>query len=643
MSTEGPRAVVIGIDFGTTFSGVAWCFTGDPDKIRVIKNWPGSRNNQEKVPTVLSYAKKAKSETASPTKVKWGFEIKPETPNQISWFKLFLDDPTASGLQAGMVNINRSGHNESSATGEFPELSQAKSMFLDLGKTKRPVDIVTDYLRVLHAHLQYSLKKAYPESVSEQFGNEIVLKYCLTVPALWSDKAKAMTIEAAKAAGMGQGRNEIRLVAEPEAAAIHCLKMFQATEKGLKVGDVYVLADCGGGTVDLISYEITAVSPRLSVKEAAPGKGAFCGSTTLNRRFEDLVKSRIGEESFQNMTTQARWSTLNHFEDYLKKTFLPGEEDDDEDEFEIESYYCPIPGVPNDVAKGIQGGFLVLTVDELVEVFRPSFDEITTLVQEQIGTAEKSSGRAVTGVLLVGGYGSSEYLLRHLRANIRSSNDSGAVTILQPADAWTAVVRGAVADGVALHESSIKAGPGGRGSSIVESRIARFSYGIAACEPFIEGIHPVNKLYYSYRFGEFMCRDRMTWFVEKGQQISEKKDIRVSLETSAAVGAGRSEFKATQMIFYSDAATPPTDREDKSVRSLLRYEADAYDMPTTYFTRSKAPAGGEDFWTIPMDMVMHYDSAGLVFWSEIRNPNGDSGTRMLGKSMKIEYDHEVPQ
>lgn len=82
----------------------------------------------------------------------------------------------------------------------------------------------------------------------------------------------------------------------------------------LKVGDVYVIADCGGGTVvgflffirketfllrnimqDLISYKVTAVEPRLRVKECVGGTGGLCGSTALNSRFKELVKERIGD------------------------------------------------------------------------------------------------------------------------------------------------------------------------------------------------------------------------------------------------------------------------------------------------------------------------------------------------------------
>ena len=40
-----------------------------------------------------------------------------------------------------------------------------------------------------------------------------------------------------------------------------------------QVGDAFVLCDAGGGTVDLISYEITSLDPKLELKELVPRKG----------------------------------------------------------------------------------------------------------------------------------------------------------------------------------------------------------------------------------------------------------------------------------------------------------------------------------------------------------------------------------
>src|SRR3954462_5521354 len=75
------------------------------------------------------------------------------------------------------------------------------------------------------------------------------------------------------------------MVTEPEAAAIYTLKgMLEGYNKAeINVGDVFVLCDAGGGTVDLISYKITQVQPTFRIEEAAIGSGDKCGATYVDR------------------------------------------------------------------------------------------------------------------------------------------------------------------------------------------------------------------------------------------------------------------------------------------------------------------------------------------------------------------------
>ena len=79
-----------------------------------------------------------------------------------------------------------------------------------------------------------------------------------------------------------------------EAAAIYALKSLYI--HGLKIGDTFVLCDAGGGTVDLISYTITALYPKLQIKEAAPGTGDFCGATYLDESFSNYLTQMLRNE-----------------------------------------------------------------------------------------------------------------------------------------------------------------------------------------------------------------------------------------------------------------------------------------------------------------------------------------------------------
>lgn len=109
-------------------------------------------------------------------------------------------------------------------------------------------------------------------------------------PAVWSDAAQAATRACAQKAGMGQGER-LQIVSEPEAAATYALDALDP--HSIKIGDTFVLCDAGGGTVDLISYTVTALKPILKLHEAAPGTGGLCGSTYLNRIFQQYLLAKF--------------------------------------------------------------------------------------------------------------------------------------------------------------------------------------------------------------------------------------------------------------------------------------------------------------------------------------------------------------
>ncbi|KAF5001283.1 hypothetical protein FGRMN_1128 [Fusarium graminum] len=81
-------AIIIGIDFGTTFSGVAWAYSREPEEIEIVTSWDAELNHcsdVEKAPTQLYYDGNNKD-------VKWGYSI-PSDKEALKWFKLLLLDP----------------------------------------------------------------------------------------------------------------------------------------------------------------------------------------------------------------------------------------------------------------------------------------------------------------------------------------------------------------------------------------------------------------------------------------------------------------------------------------------------------------------------------------------------------------------
>jgi hypothetical protein len=89
----------------------------------------------------------------------------------------------------------------------------------------------------------------------------------------------------------------------------------------LRVGDSFVLCDAGGGTVDLISYTITKLSPTLEIKEAAAGSGALCGSVFLNRRFGDFLVEKLGKKKGWDADTLSE--AMERFESFVSTHWDP--------------------------------------------------------------------------------------------------------------------------------------------------------------------------------------------------------------------------------------------------------------------------------------------------------------------------------
>lgn len=105
-----------------------------------------------------------------------------------------------------------------------------------------------------------------------------------------------------------------------------------------------------------------------------------------------------------------------------------------------QTYTIPVPGLANNKALGITRGRFALKASDLQTIFEPVVLEVIRLVKEQIA----SSNVAIRAVLLVGGFGASNYLKERLRNAVDRD-----IQIMQPPNAWQAVVQGAVMKGLA--------------------------------------------------------------------------------------------------------------------------------------------------------------------------------------------------
>ncbi|KAL8771827.1 MAG: hypothetical protein Q9209_002765 [Squamulea sp. 1 TL-2023] len=395
------RKIVMAVDFGTTFSGLAWAQTRKPEIQQAIIQWPDATSGglegmtSEKVPTEIQYDQEG---------YKWGFQIE-EFGQRHQWFKLGLDpsqSPGTSGLAARYTD---------------PKAAPP-------GYWYGPEKLTTDYLTALRCHADRILRHQLPQSALASTPIEFVI----TVPALWSDRAQTLTRRCAEQAGMGTG-SALHVISEPEAGAIYALDAMDP--HNIKVGDTFVLCDAGGGTVDLISYKVSALKPALQIAEVTPGSGSLCGSTFLNRRFQEFLNDKFGgDEGYDEDVIE---EAMKRFEITVKRSFN---------------------GNPNNRYQ-IPGS-------DVRTIFEPVIEEVIALVNGQINATKAQ----VKAVLLVGGFGQNVYL----RDSIRQAVASKGIEVMQSPNGWTAIVRGALVKALMSTNTNFTAVK-------ISGRSARKSYG----------------------------------------------------------------------------------------------------------------------------------------------------------------------
>jgi molecular chaperone DnaK (HSP70) len=154
----------------------------------------------------------------------WGFEIDP------------IPDPSKATYEMFKLGLDPNREIETELARRYPNVIKLPT------EGEEIEELVVDYLTALRehlvSHLQTHLTSFDLESIPKQ--------YIITVPAVWSEKAQSRTRSCAEKAGMGHGES-VRIISEPEAAAIHELEELRSDEFRFQIDDTIVVCDAGGG------------------------------------------------------------------------------------------------------------------------------------------------------------------------------------------------------------------------------------------------------------------------------------------------------------------------------------------------------------------------------------------------------------
>ncbi|KAF9366694.1 MAG: hypothetical protein J3Q66DRAFT_322754 [Benniella sp.] len=448
--------IVVAIDFGTTFSGCAYAYAQDDKEVIDITSWPKQNIQYPKTPTLNLY----KKDDPENKLVAWGWRAKMETLK-----------PTA----------------------RHHTLLYQYKLHLDENQQSAPLDVpitvleaISHYLDAFHEYVVGEIMRGFAKNFQRDH-----FRYCLTVPAMWSDRAKNVMRQAAVKARLIKETDHpdrLMLISEPEAAALYCERKCDQFDLGH--GDRFMICDAGGGTVDLIVFEIAVTSAGRRLSEVTKGHGASCGSVFLDRHMRRLLEEKFGHHA-ANFPANIIPNLVDTFADVIKPQF-----DGLEDQFlQLPANRC-FDDLEDPEAVGIDDGYLVLTAAELKEnVFEPVVKDVLSLIQEQLTQAKDCAA-----IFLVGGFGSSNYL--YSRVKTQFGGQVGLISI--PPRPELAVVRGAVCVGL--------------NPRVVTSRIARRCYGISSDQPFEKGKDPLAKR--KFEVNGVWCIDRFSPYVRKGQKLN---------------------------------------------------------------------------------------------------------------------------
>lgn len=159
-----------------------------------------------------------------------------------------------------------------------------------------PVETSMRYLQFLREAWDY----ANPDApLAEQ-------ELLITVPASFDESARTLTVKAAEAAGL----HHITLLEEPQAAFYSWLESeAENWRRHVKVGDLILVCDIGGGTTDFSLITVSEEDGEMRLDRVAVGDHILLGGDNMDLALAYLLQQRLTEQghSIDNWQLQSLW------------------------------------------------------------------------------------------------------------------------------------------------------------------------------------------------------------------------------------------------------------------------------------------------------------------------------------------------
>jgi Hsp70 protein len=138
----------------------------------------------------------------------------------------------------------------------------------------------------------------------------------LTVPASFDEEARELTLRAAEQAGL----QCVTLLEEPQAAFYAWLEsQGDAWRKRIKLGDLVLVCDVGGGTTDFSLIAVSEENGDLELKRVAVGEHILLGGDNMDLALARLLQQKLEAEGHRIDTYQLQtlWHQCRSAKEYL--------------------------------------------------------------------------------------------------------------------------------------------------------------------------------------------------------------------------------------------------------------------------------------------------------------------------------------
>ena len=366
-------------------------------------------------------------------------------------------------------------------------------------KGVKTVDIITEYLGHLLKHAKERLAQMH------DLHADSCVEFVLCLPTKWTDKAArvmqtALTaaIEKSRIANLKNGAiDNLFIVAESEAAAAHVL-VGEGLAAKLATHESFLVLDCGGGTVDAVTYTLTQQEP-VRLKEEVSPEGRSCGSSFLNQGFQQLLKRRLEKATIIGNNSSFEQIIAAKVQDFesQKRTINLLDNRTGSTAIHIQGLQHP--------SKDSRQHYLDIPWKEMLEeVFKPCLRGVEELMLDQLMKARDKELNVQT-VILIGGFAASPTLKGHLAAILRRERNllNQRIQLLPSESVDSAVARGAI-----LRALRKEDGP---------ARISRSSYGFVRNEAYDPNntYHRKAHIKIDRADGEHYLVDTIVWVLDK--------------------------------------------------------------------------------------------------------------------------------